>query len=164
MHQQNSYFFNRPFVLNSLVGVVVRLNLLKPTGCVMHEQIYHSTIVRSAYTVFMCFVFIWEQTATCSIYSRKWLVFTSEMNSVYSAVRTGSLKSSLRFVFKGLRDWTSVKSCFFPRKVQSIYISALQSFQAVSGPHPSFNTMCSGDLPLAIRRSGREGDHPVASI
>ena len=29
----------------------------------------HSTTVRSAYTVFMCFVFIWEQTATCATYS-----------------------------------------------------------------------------------------------
>ena len=28
-----------------------------------------STTVRSAHTVFMCFVFIWEQTATCATYS-----------------------------------------------------------------------------------------------
>jgi len=32
-------------------------------------------IVRSAHTVFMCFVFIWEQTATCAPYSINWLVF-----------------------------------------------------------------------------------------
>ena len=51
----------------------------------------------------MCFVFIWEQTATCATYSINWLVFTTEMKSVYSAVRTGSLnKSSMRFVCKGL--------------------------------------------------------------
>jgi len=47
-------------------------NLLKPTGYVMHQQIYHSTTVRSAHTVFMCFVFIWEQTATCATYSINW--------------------------------------------------------------------------------------------
>jgi uncharacterized lipoprotein YmbA len=33
-------------------------NLLKPTGYVMHQQVQLSTIVRSAHTVFMCFVFI----------------------------------------------------------------------------------------------------------
>jgi len=27
----------------------------------MHQQIEHSTIVRSAHTVFMCFVFLWVQ-------------------------------------------------------------------------------------------------------
>ena len=40
----------------------------------------------------MCFVFIWEQTATCATYSINWLVF---MESVYSAVRTGSLKKAV---------------------------------------------------------------------
>ena len=39
----------------------------------------------------MCFVFIWEQTATCATYSINWLVFITEMKSVYYAVRTGSL-------------------------------------------------------------------------
>jgi len=39
----------------------------------------------------MCFVFTWEQTATCATYSINWLVFIAEMKSVYSAVRTDSL-------------------------------------------------------------------------
>jgi len=43
----------------------------------------------------MCFVFIWEQTATCATYSINWLVFITEMNSVYSAVRTGSLNKTV---------------------------------------------------------------------
>ena len=58
---------------------------------VMHQQVWHSTTVRSAHTVFMCFWFIWEQTATCATYCINWLVFITEMKSVYSAVRTGSL-------------------------------------------------------------------------
>ena len=62
------------------------INLLKPTAHVMH-----STTVRSAHNVFMCFVFIWEQTMTCATYSINWLVFITEMKSVYCAVRTGSL-------------------------------------------------------------------------
>ena len=39
----------------------------------------------------MCFVFILEQTATCATYSINWLVFITEMKSVYSAVQTGAL-------------------------------------------------------------------------
>jgi hypothetical protein len=43
----------------------------------------------------MCFVFIWEQTANCATYSINWLVFITEMKSVYSAVRTGSLNKAV---------------------------------------------------------------------
>ena len=68
------------------------INLLQPTGYVMHHQF---NILRSAHTVFMCFVFIWEQTATCATYSIKWLVFITEMKSVYSAVRTGALNKAV---------------------------------------------------------------------
>jgi hypothetical protein len=42
-------------------------------------------------SVFTCFVWIWQQTAVISLYSINWLVFKTEMKSVYSAVRTGSL-------------------------------------------------------------------------
>ena len=43
----------------------------------------------------MCFVFIWEQTATCATYSINWLVFITERKSVYCAVRTGSLNKTV---------------------------------------------------------------------
>jgi hypothetical protein len=43
----------------------------------------------------MCFVFIWEQTATSSPYNTNCLVFITEMKSVYSAVRTGSLNNAV---------------------------------------------------------------------
>jgi hypothetical protein len=43
----------------------------------------------------MCFVFIWEQTATCATYSVNWLGFITEMKSVYSAVRTGALSRAV---------------------------------------------------------------------
>ena len=58
--------------------------------------VWHSTTLRSADTAFMCFVFMWEQTATCTTYSINWLVFINEMKSVYSAVRTGSLNKAYR--------------------------------------------------------------------
>ena len=43
----------------------------------------------------MCFVFIREQRATCATYSINWLVFITEMKSVYSAVRTWSLNKAV---------------------------------------------------------------------
>ena len=42
------------------------------------------------HTVFMCFVWIWEQTAIISLYNINWLVSITETESVYCAVRTGS--------------------------------------------------------------------------
>jgi len=59
--------------------------------CASSLKVNIATTVRSAHTVFMCFVFIWEQTATCATYSINWLVFIAEIKSVYSAVRTGTL-------------------------------------------------------------------------
>jgi hypothetical protein len=48
------------------------------------------TRVRSAHTaVFMCFVWISEQTAIISLYSVNWLVCITETECVYCAVRTG---------------------------------------------------------------------------
>ena len=43
------------------------------------------------HSVFMCFVWIWEQTAIISLYSINWLGFITETQSVYCAVRTGCL-------------------------------------------------------------------------
>ena len=71
------------------------INLLKPTCYVMHQQFNIQPTVRSVHTLFMCFVFIWEQAATCATYSINWLVFITEMKSVYSAVRTGSLNKAV---------------------------------------------------------------------
>ena len=41
----------------------------------------------------MCFVWIWEQTAIISLYSINWLVCITETQSVYCAVRAGSLNA-----------------------------------------------------------------------
>jgi len=53
--------------------------------------------LRSAHTgLFMCCVWIWEQTAIISLYSINWLAFLTETECVYCAVRTGSLYITLR--------------------------------------------------------------------
>ena len=71
------------------------LNLLKPTCYVMHHQQFNIQQMYALPTLYLCFVFIWEQTATCATYSINWLVFITEMKSVYSAVRTGSLNKAV---------------------------------------------------------------------
>ena len=43
------------------------------------------------HSVFMCFVWIWEQTAIISLYNIDWLVFITETECVYCAVRTERL-------------------------------------------------------------------------
>jgi len=45
----------------------------------------------SPHSVFMCFVWISEQTAIISLYNINWSVFITERESVYCAVRTGYL-------------------------------------------------------------------------
>ena len=54
----------------------------------------HLTFINSSFcphSVFMCFVWIWEQTAIISLYNIDWLVCITETECVYCAVRTGSL-------------------------------------------------------------------------
>ena len=58
----------------------------------------------------MCFVWIWEQTAIISLYSINWLVFITETECVYCAVRTGYLyriyfKFSLSWGYKSIYVW-----------------------------------------------------------
>ena len=79
----------------------------------------------------MCFVLIWEQTVTCATYSINWLVFITEMKSVYCAVRTGSLnKVVCAFVLKGLitEIWAP---CLFIYIIQSA-VTAQFIFNLVS--------------------------------
>ena len=86
--------FNYICILVSSCIILYR-NLLKPTGHVTHQQFNIQQLCVLPHTVFMCFVFVWEQTATCATYSINWLVFITEMKSVYSAVRTGALNKAV---------------------------------------------------------------------
>jgi hypothetical protein len=74
-----------------------KTNLLKPTGYGMHQQVEYFNILHfnNCKTVFICFAFVLEQTATCATYIKKRLVFITEMKSVYSAVRTGPLNEAV---------------------------------------------------------------------
>jgi len=50
------------------------------------RYVLHSTFCPRS--VFMSFVWIWEQTAIISLYSINWLVFITETENVYCAVRS----------------------------------------------------------------------------
>ena len=58
----------------------------------IYRRLSYWRLLRSAHTaVFMCFVWISEQTAIISLYNINWLVCITETECVYCAVRTGSL-------------------------------------------------------------------------
>ena len=65
-------------------------NLLKPTGYVLHQQVQHSRIVRSAHTVYLCVLCGSENKQRlfhCTALT-DWLVFITETECVYCAVRS----------------------------------------------------------------------------
>jgi len=71
----------------------------------MHYQFKILNLYALPHTVFMCFAFIWEQTATCATYSINWLVFITEMKIVYSAVRTGALNKAVWASSSRVKDY-----------------------------------------------------------
>ena len=87
-------FLNKSADISYWKILLPNINLLKPTGHVMHQQ-FNIQQLYALPTLYLCFVFIWEQTATCSTYSKNWLVFVTDMKSVYCAVRTRSLNKAV---------------------------------------------------------------------
>ena len=85
-----------------------------PTGHVTHQQFNIQQLYALPHTVFICFVFIWEQTATCATYSINVLVFITEMESVYSAVRSGSLNKATCATY-------SINLLVFITQMKSVY-------------------------------------------
>jgi len=56
-------------------------------------RFYNSAILRSAHNVYLCLVWISEQTAIISLNIINCLVFITETECVYCAVRTESVNS-----------------------------------------------------------------------
>ena len=61
----------------------------------------NSKILHADYISFMCSVWLSEETERFALHAFSRLVFTTEVESVYCAVRTESLYN-IRFVLKGL--------------------------------------------------------------
>ena len=74
----------------SLPSVCVCVGLLNTSGHYLYHQLNIHSSTFCPHSVFMCFVWIWEQTAIISLYSINWLVFITETECVYCAVRTES--------------------------------------------------------------------------
>ena len=64
------------------------------------------------HSVFMCFVWIWEQTAIISLYSINWLVCITATECVYCAVRTGSLYIIQVMCFVWIWEQTAIISLY----------------------------------------------------
>ena len=80
-------------ILPSLLWPV--LKWLNSSGHYMYNQFnIQQFYVLPTHTVFMCFVWISEQTAIISLYNINWLVCVTETECVYCAVRTEHLTFS----------------------------------------------------------------------
>ena len=103
MHQQfnilkpTGYLMHQQFNLLKPTGHVMhqQFNLLKPTGYVMHQQF----TIQQLYvlpTLCLCVLYLSEnKQRLVPLTSINWLVFITEMKSVYCAVRTGSLNKAV---------------------------------------------------------------------
>ena len=87
-------------------AIISLYNINWPVSITETECVYSAVRIGSLYkilrsishTVFMCFVWIWEQTAIISLYNINWPVSITETGCVYSAVRSGSLYKILRSI------------------------------------------------------------------
>jgi len=69
--------------------------MYRPVVTICTTSLTFSNSTFCPHTVFMCFVWILEQTAIISLYNINWLVFVTETQSVYCAVRTEFLNEIL---------------------------------------------------------------------
>ena len=70
----------------------------------------HSTFC--PHSVFICFVWIWEQTAIISLYNINWLVCITETECVYCAVQIGSLYIIQVVCFVWIWEQTAIISLY----------------------------------------------------
>jgi hypothetical protein len=67
------------------------IHFLKPAGYCTYHQVLHSIIVHADHISFMCFVRLSEETVPFALYIVSRLVFITEAENVYCAVRTQCL-------------------------------------------------------------------------
>ena len=76
------------------IFLTVKKGTLSVPSNFMYHQLQHSEILCSAHNAFMCVAWISEQTAIISLYSINLSVFKTEAESVYCALRNGSLNQA----------------------------------------------------------------------
>jgi hypothetical protein len=100
-------FFGHPQLLKTTCDLI-----LYSAVFTVYQQVYYPEIRRSAHTVLICFVWISEQTAIISVYSINWLVFITETECVYCAVRTGFLYVIQIMCFLWIWEQTAIISLY----------------------------------------------------
>jgi len=89
------------------------LTLWSPVVTICTTSLTFSNSAFCPHSVFMCLVWIWEQTAIISVYSINWLFFITETESVYCAVRTEYLtKIWFHFFCKDLKESSLILNTF----------------------------------------------------
>jgi len=73
------------------------LNYLNPTAYNTYHQVQFSNILHADYIAYMCFVWLSERTVIFALYIINWLVFVTEVESVYCAVRAEPLYKTNMF-------------------------------------------------------------------
>jgi hypothetical protein len=96
-------FWVLPNYIVSNVLAPLTFQSLPVTWCTNKFNIQQLYALPTLY-IYMCFVFIWEQTANCATYIIYWLVFITEIKSVYCAAWTGSLNKTV--CASSLNGWT----------------------------------------------------------
>ena len=79
-------FLDRPFLYAICKFNFIRINILNP-GYFMYIRKFYVLVTLQ----FMCFVWLSERTVTFALYVINKLVFITEAESVYSAIRTECL-------------------------------------------------------------------------
>ena len=83
----------------------VGINVLKAAGFFTYQQVLHSAILRGDDIAFMCFLWLSWRTETFSLYILNGLVFITEEEIVYSAVRTECISKADSLVIQELNTW-----------------------------------------------------------
>ena len=78
-------------LLHKLRSCCLLMTLYSPVVTICTASLTFSNSTFCPHSVFICFVWIWEQTAIISLYNINWLVFITETECVYCAVRTECL-------------------------------------------------------------------------
>ena len=131
------------------------------TICIASLTFSNSTFC--PHSAFMCFVWISEQTAIISLYNINWLVFITERQYVYCAVRTVYLfvtqvttvshfipKTTLHWNFLFHPSQNLLKSSTYPNLPNAI------TFQSHCSPHqiqPKFSPCCLEQIPIPVNLS-----------
>ena len=125
-------------------GYLYIINRLQPSGHYMYRTVVtictaSLTFNNSAFyphSVFMCFVWIWEQTAIISLYSINWLVLLTETECVYRAIRTGCLHviQGSDIVYRVLHT-LQPNGHYMYRTVVTIWTASLSLINSTFCPH-----------------------------